>query len=175
MSTAHDLGSRRPLAQARAASTCARLAAALLACGACRFIGAPPAVPPSAPAAASPAPSASPGAPPPMAALRPVRRAPEEVVVAAWAEPTLLPPEGGEARLFVRAQKRNGQAFAGVEVRLQTSHGALASAGRLLVTDERGLAHDRLNTRRTATIVLDAGGTRYKFDVPVSGIAPTTR
>ncbi len=175
MSTAHALGSRRPLALARAVSTCARLVAALLACGACRFPGAPPGVPPSPPATTAPTPAASPGAPPPIAALRPVRRAPEEVVVAAWAEPTRLPPEGGDAQLFVRAQKRNGQAFAGVEVRLQTSHGALASAGRLLVTDERGLAHDRLSTRRTATIVLNAGGTRYKFDVPVLGIAPTTR
>lgn len=91
-------------------------------------------------------------------------------MVAAWAEPAQLAPSGGVARLFVRAQKRSGRPFPGVEVRLEASHGKLESGGRLLVTDARGLARDRLTTERTASIVLNAGGTRYKFDVPVGEI-----
>lgn len=96
-----------------------------------------------------------------------VRRASEEVVVAAWAEPARLPAGGGQVQILVRAQKRNGRPFPGVEVRLEASTGALYSRGQVLVTDARGMTRDRLTTRRAATIVLNAGGTRYKFVVPL--------
>jgi hypothetical protein len=132
--------------------------------GACRWVATPPAAPPSPTAA----PSAPAPTPTPLTVRRPVKRASEEVVVAAWAEPARLPVQGGEARLFVRAQKRNGQPFPGVEVRLEASQGRLDSRGRLLVTDAGGMARDRLTTRGTTSVVLNAGGTRYKFDVTVA-------
>jgi hypothetical protein len=40
------------------------------------------------------------------------------------------------------------------------------------VTDERGMTRDRLTTRRTATITMNAGGTRYRFQVPVGEPLP---
>jgi len=82
-------------------------------------------------------------------------------------EPKQLPAGGGEAHILVRIQKPGGKAFPGVQVRLQTSEGTLFSAGRVLVTDGRGMTRDRLTTAKTATITLNAGGTRYRFPVPV--------
>ena len=67
----------------------------------------------------------------------------------------------------MRIQRPGGKPFKGVEVRLQTSEGTLFSAGRVLVTDGRGMTRDRLTTTKTATITLNAGGTRYRFPVPV--------
>jgi hypothetical protein len=96
-----------------------------------------------------------------------VKKAEEEVVVAAWAEPSTLSPGGGQAQILVRAQKRGGAPFPGVEVRLQASKGSLFSAGKVLVTDGRGMTRDRLTTHKTAQVTLNAGGTRYRFDVPV--------
>lgn len=130
--------------------------------GGCRFL---PSAPPAPPQATPHAPR-SPRVPSP----RPVRRAPEEVVVAAWAEPARLPGGGGEVQILVRAQKRSGRPFPGVEVRLDTSEGALYSRGHVLVTDAGGMTRDRLTTRVTTSIVLNAGGTRYKFDVPVGEV-----
>jgi hypothetical protein len=96
-----------------------------------------------------------------------VKRADVEVIVAAWAEPSNLPAGGGQAQILVRAQKRGGAPYPGVEVRLGTSVGALYSAGRTLVTDGRGMTRDRLTAHRTAEVTLNAGGTRYRFTVPV--------
>jgi hypothetical protein len=97
----------------------------------------------------------------------PVKPVQEDIVVAAWAEPRELPPGGGQAQILVRVQKRGGARFPGVEVRLRTSIGSLYSAGRVLVTDAQGMTRDRLTTRRTAIVTLNAGGTRYRFRVPV--------
>jgi hypothetical protein len=97
----------------------------------------------------------------------PVQRAPEEVVVAAWSEPKQLPPFGGQAQIIVRAQKRGGKPFPGVEVRIRTSAGSLFSRGRVLVTDAGGRTRDRLTARRGATITVNAGGTVYRFEVPL--------
>jgi hypothetical protein len=91
----------------------------------------------------------------------------EDIVVAAWAEPRELPVGGGQAQILVRVQKRGGARFPGVEVRLGTSAGSLYSGGRVLVTDSQGMTRDRLTTRKTAIITLNAGGIRYRFQVPV--------
>jgi hypothetical protein len=101
--------------------------------------------------------------PPPL----PVKKAAEEVVVAAWAEPKRLPPAGGASQILVRLRKRGGAPYDGVEVRLQTSEGRLFSGGKVLVTDAAGRTRDRLTTSRTAEITLNAGGTVYRFHVPV--------
>ncbi len=109
--------------------------------------------------------------PPPRPAPTPlpqVRRAPEEVVVAAWAEPPRLGEGGGQAQILVRVQKRNGRPFAGVDVQLTTSDGTLYSQGRLLTSNASGMTRDRLSTRRTATVTVNAGGTRYRFKVAVA-------
>jgi hypothetical protein len=98
----------------------------------------------------------------------PVKAVEEPIVVAAWAEPRELPPGGGQAQILVRIQKPGGRRFPGVEVRLRTSRGSLYSGGNVLVTDARGMTRDRLTTRRTAVITLNAGGTRYRFQVPVA-------
>ena len=64
-------------------------------------------------------------------------------MVAAWAEPKALPAGGGQAQIMVRIQRRGGKRFPGVEVRLRSSGGTL-----------------------------NAGGTRYRFQVPVSEPLP---
>jgi hypothetical protein len=92
----------------------------------------------------------------------------EPIVVAAWAEPRQLPAGGGQAQILVRVQKRGGRRYPGVEVRLSTSAGSLYSAGRVLVTDAQGMTRDRLTTRRSAIVTLNAGGTRYRFEVAVA-------
>jgi hypothetical protein len=124
--------------------------------------------------------------PPPVPAGTPLTPAPQEpdeeplpvtpvqepIVVAAWAEPKELPSGGGQAQILVRIQKRGGKRFPGVEVRLRSSAGALFSDGKVLVTDGSGMTRDRLTTRKTTTITLNAGGTRYRFQVPVGEEVP---
>ncbi len=101
-----------------------------------------------------------------------VARAPEEVVVTAWAEPKHLPPGGGIVQILVRAQKRGGAPFPGIEVRLKSSTGSLFSSQRVLTTDRGGMTRDRLTARRTAEITMNAGGTRYRIVVPVLPESP---
>lgn len=96
-----------------------------------------------------------------------VRKAAEDVVIAAWSEPRHLAPGGGQAQILIRAQRKGGQPYPGVEVRLRASTGQLYSSGRVLVTDGRGMTRDRLTARKSAEITLNAGGTRYRFVVPV--------
>jgi hypothetical protein len=114
---------------------------------------------------APPAEPAAPDVPPPPL---PVDKAPEDVIVAAWAEPSRLPPAGGQTQILVRLQKRGGLPFPGVQVRLRTSAGSLYSDGKVLVTDSSGRTRDRLTTHSSAHITLNAGGTVYRFRVPVS-------
>ena len=45
--------------------------------------------------------------PPPL----PVEKVEEDVIVAAWAEPSRLPPMGGQTQILVRLQKRGGVPF----------------------------------------------------------------
>ena len=97
----------------------------------------------------------------------PVTRAAEEVVVAAWSEPKEVPPGGGQAQILVRAQKRGGAPFPGVEVRLSASAGKLFSGGKVLVTDATGRTRDRLTTREATLITVNARGTVYRFRVPL--------
>jgi hypothetical protein len=124
-----------------------------------------------APESAPPAPAPEP--PPPAEVLKgeepelTVKKVLQELVVAAWAEPRALPESGGQAQLLVRVQKRGGAPFPGVEVRFKTSTGSLFSRGKVLVTDRGGKTRDRVTTKKTATITLNAGGTRYTFRVPV--------
>jgi hypothetical protein len=92
--------------------------------------------------------------------------------VAAWAEPAKLPPLGGQCQIIVRVLKRGGTPLPGVEVRLMASKGTLYSAGRILVTDASGKTRDRLTARAGATITLNAGGTRYRFEVPLAEPLP---
>lgn len=138
---------------------CAALA---LSCAGRRYEPPPPPPPPPG-QALTPEPPAPPDDEP-----LPVQAVSEPIVVAAWAEPRQLPTGGGQAQILVRIQKRGGRRFPGVEVRLRTSSGSLYSGGRVLVTDAQGMTRDQLTTRRTAVITLNAGGTRYRFQVPVA-------
>lgn len=104
----------------------------------------------------------------------PVQKAEEEVVVAAWSEPKQLPPFGGQAQIIVRAQRRGGKPFPGVEVRIRTSTGSLFSQGRVLITDANGRTRDRVTARRGATITVNAGGTVYRFEVPLRAEPPAS-
>lgn len=149
----------------RPASLALRLLLCALACGACATLGRrsePP--PPPVPPGTALTPEAAPSDDEPL----PVTPVAEPIVVAAWAEPKELPAGGGQAQILVRIQKRGGARFPGVEVRLRTSEGSLYSAGRVLVTDASGMTRDRLTTKTTATVTLNAGGTRYRFRVPVT-------
>jgi len=117
-----------------------------------------------------PASAGAPGAPdtPDAPEPLPVKKVPEELVVAAWSEPAKLPPAGGQTQILVRVQKRGGAPYAGVEVRLSVSGGSLYSGGKILLTDGRGMTRDRLTAHRAARITLNAGGTRYSFQVPLT-------
>ena len=120
---------------------------------------------PQAPPQATPTPSAEvPKGEDPQLVVKKVE---EPIVVAAWAEPKALPEGGGQSQLLVRVQKRGGAPFPGVEVRFKASTGSLYSGGKVLVTDTLGLTRDRITTKKTATVTLNAGGTRYTFQVPV--------
>lgn len=137
------------------------LAVSLLAAGlfpACRLFG-PSSLAPEAPGA--PKASEAPEAPEPL----PVKKVPEELVVAAWSEPARLPPGGGQTQILVRVQKRGGAPYPGVEVRLSVAGGTLYSHGKVLLTDARGSTRDRLTAKGPARITLNAGGTRYSFQV----------
>jgi hypothetical protein len=105
--------------------------------------------------------------PPPL----PVQKAGEEVIVAAWAEPARLPPAGGQAQVLVRVQKRGGAPYPGVQVRLRSSPGTLFSEGKVLVSDAAGQTRDRLAARETSWITVNAGGTVYRFRVPVGAVS----
>jgi hypothetical protein len=147
-----------------------RLLLCALVCGACALGArseppAPPAVPPGT--ALTPDAQAPPDEEP-----LPVTPVEEPIVVAAWAEPKELPAGGGQAQILVRIQKRGGRRFPGVEVRLRSSAGSLFSSSGVLVTDASGMTRDRLTTKKTTTITLNAGGTRYRFQVPVAESAP---
>ena len=142
-----------PRSQLRLAAS---LALVLLGPGCGLFRGTPPQEP-----NASPTPSTT-GTDP-----LPVQKAPEEVVVAAWSEPKRLPSRGGQSQIVVRAQRRGGKPFEGVEVRVRTSVGTLYSQGRVLLTDASGRTRDRLTARRGATITVNAGGAVYRFEVPL--------
>lgn len=98
----------------------------------------------------------------------PVKKVPEDIVVAAWSEPAKLPPGGGQTQILVRVQKRGGAPYPDVEVRLSVAGGTLFSGGKILLTDARGTTRDRLTAKRAARITLNAGGTRYSFQVPVA-------
>jgi hypothetical protein len=127
-------------------------------------------------------PASSPSTPPPVAEPLPpssssddplvVAQVKEPLTVAAWAEPAKLPPLGGQCQIIVRVLKRGGVPFPGVEVRLQASRGTLFSGGRTLVTDASGRTRDRLTSREITTITLNAGGTRYRFEVPLATPLP---
>jgi hypothetical protein len=143
------------------------LAPAVLCLAACSVLRTPEVTQPPAGEPLPPAPAQEPakGAEeePPLV----VKKVPEAIVVAAWAEPKRLPAGGGQAQLLVRVQKRGGGAYPGVEVRIRASEGTLYSRGQVLVTNEQGRTRDRITTKKTATITLNAGGTRYTFTVPV--------
>ena len=132
----------------------------------------PPPPPPSTagePLTPDPAsPAAVAGEPQPL----PVKKVPDPIVVAAWAEPKRLPPWGGQVQILVRVQKRGGARYPGVEVRLATTTGSLYSKGGVLVTDSQGMTRDRLTAREAAVIILNAGGTRYRFQIPLDQPAP---
>jgi len=131
---------------------------------ACAVRHAPPAAPPpDLLPVPTPSPTPEPQDKDPLA----VRREPDPVIVAAWAEPPHLPPGGGQAHILIRVQRRGGAPAADVEVRLHTSRGHLYSGGQILRTDKAGRTRDLLTTRRTSAITLNAGGTRYSFVVPV--------
>lgn len=151
------------------------LAVAAPACATKRKYPPPPPPPPAeAPAPvplprAEPLPPASPPEVPAPEQPGPVEPAKEPIVVSAWAEPRRLPPGGGQAQILVRVQRRNGQRLAGVEVRLSASEGTLFSDGRVLTTDAAGMTRDRLTAHRDTVVTLNAGGTLYRFEVPVGG------
>jgi hypothetical protein len=89
------------------------------------------------------------------------------LTVRAWAEPAELRPGGGQAHILVRVQRPDGRPAVGVEVRLTSSHGSLYSRGRILTTDSQGRTRDRLTTRRTAEVMVNAGGTHHHLVVTV--------
>jgi hypothetical protein len=53
-------------------------------------------------------------------------------------------------------------------VRLRASRGTLYSGGRILATDARGMTRDRVTSTQATVITLNAGGTRYRFRIPVA-------
>ena len=52
-------------------------------------------------------------------------------------------------------------------MRLSASAGTLFSGGKVLVTDASGRTRDRLTARSATLITVNAGGTVYRFEVPL--------
>jgi hypothetical protein len=143
----------------------------LPACGLFRDSDRIPQPPPPEPLP-SPSPTATPGAP---AEPGPVAPASAEIRVRAWSEPRILPPAGGQAQILVLVRKRvGGDPLPGVQVRLVTTEGTLFSGGKLLTTDASGRTRDRITTRHTAVVTVNAGGTVQSVLVPV-GSPPKPR
>jgi hypothetical protein len=135
----------------------------------------PPPPPEEEPSPEAPSPSPSPSASPTLKEPEgpgPVAPAPEGARVRAWAEPRLLPPVGGQAQILVLVRKRTGDPLPGVQVRLHTSEGALFSTGKILTTDAAGRTRDRLTTRVTSVVTVNAGGTLRTVLVPVASPVP---
>jgi len=128
-----------------------------LAGSACRSLSGPPPAGPEPPPRVEPTPTPE---------LEP-RLETRPLVVTAWAEPRHLPPGGGQVQIIVRVRWRGGRPAQGVEVRIDANRGALYSKGRILTTDTSGQTRDRLTTRRTTMVTVNAGGTRISFPVPV--------
>ena len=167
----------RPNAAVPAAVLCALL---MPACGIFRDHDRVPKPPPPpeespAPPSASPSPTGSPAVSPSPGAPEepgPVEPAKQELRVRAWSEPRILPPAGGQAQILVLVRKRaGGDPLPGVQVRLVTSEGTLFSAGKILTTDASGRTRDRITTRHTAVVTVNAGGNVQSVLVPV-GTAP---
>jgi hypothetical protein len=91
-----------------------------------------------------------------------------QVAVAAWAEPSRLPPRGGQVQILVRVRRPSGELYPGVQVRLRTDNGTLFSRGKPLVTDAQGMTRDRLTSKEAAEIIVQVGETRYRFKVAVA-------
>jgi hypothetical protein len=145
------------------------LAFALLlpACGLFRDSDRVPRPPPPEPLPSPKAPEA-PKAPDAPEEPGPVAPAPEAVRVRAWSEPRVLPPAGGQAQILVLVRKRQGgDPLPGVQVRLVTTEGTLFSAGKLLTTDASGRTRDRITTKHTAVVTVNAGGSVQSVLVPV--------
>jgi hypothetical protein len=140
---------------------------------ACASLRHEPPPPPPPPPRGEPLPPEEPPTPPKREEEPgPVHVVREPIVVAAWAEPHSLPAGGGQAQILVRVQRKGGARFPGVEVLLSTTEGSLYSRGRVLVTDAQGMTRDRLTTSQTSVVTLNAGGTRYRFQVPVGEPSP---
>jgi hypothetical protein len=106
----------------------------------------------------------------------PVAPAPAEVRVRAWSEPRVLPPAGGQAQILVLVRKRQGgDPVPGVQVRLVTTEGTLFSAGKLLTTDASGRTRDRITTKHTAVVTVNAGGNVQSVLVPVGSSQKPSR
>jgi hypothetical protein len=161
----------RSTRSSRVAFAPAALLATALVAG-CATLRHEPPPPPPPPPRGEPLPAEPLPAPKPDAEPSPVRVVREPIVVAAWAEPRYLPVGGGQAQIIVRVQKKGGARYPGVEVVMAASEGALYSAGRVLVTDAQGMTRDRLTTRASSVVTLNAGGTRYRFQVNVGEPAP---
>ena len=161
----------RPRRSLRSAPLFACLGAVTLLAG-CATLRHEPPPPPPPPPRGEPLPAEPPPPPKPDEAPSPVRLVREPIVVAAWAEPRQLPPGGGQAQILVRVQKKGGARFPGVEVLLTASEGSLYSGGKVLVTDAQGMTRDRLTTRTSSVVTLNAGGTSYRFQVNVGEPAP---
>jgi hypothetical protein len=132
----------------------------------------PPAEPPPS-STAEPLPSPTPGPPEEPGRVQP---ASEEIRVRAWSEPRILPPAGGQAQILVLVRKRQGgDPLPGVQVRLVTTEGTLFSGGKLLTTDASGRTRDRITTRHTAVVTVNAGGTVQSVLVPVGSPPPPSR
>jgi hypothetical protein len=100
-----------------------------------------------------------------------VQEVERQILVSAWAEPAHLPAHGGQAQLLVRVLTPDRRPLAGVEVRFEASAGTIYSQGRLLTTGSNGMTRDRLTTHESTTVTVNAGGTLFRFTVPV-GAAP---
>ena len=136
-----------------------------LACG--PSVQRPPVIVTEQPVTPEPTPETAPVPDTPASKRRDVRPEKEPLIVAAWTEPPHLPPGGGQAQILIRVQRRGGSPATGVDVRVETTEGRLYSQGRILTTDQNGRTRDRITTRRTARIEINAGGTRYSILVPV--------
>ena len=72
--------------------------------------------------------------------------------------PASLPLTGGTVNLVAVVFGTNGTPVSGGAVTFSTTNGTLASGGSTVYTDAQGEARDTLNTDKTATVTVQAGG-----------------
>ncbi len=83
------------------------------------------------------------------------------------ANPSLLPPGGGQARIRIFASDADGNLLGDIPVILSTTAGHFSSGKSIYTTDANGMVEDLLNTTATAVVTAGSGAKTAEIEVRV--------